>query len=150
LWRCIEHIAKLCSRGHPRLHLGLEPEPLCYLETTEETIRYFDQLRTDRPGDRRLNELLGVNYDCCHLAVEFEEPAEAIARLRYYGIRISKIHLSSALRVRPTSEVLHALKAFADDIYFHQVIERRSGGSITRHKDLDLALDSNPQSAIRN
>src|SRR5438552_6873602 len=104
LWRCIEHIAKLCSRTHPRLHLGLEPEPLCYLETTEETIRYFDQLRTDRPGDRRLNEFLGVNYDCCDLAVEFEEPAEAMARLRYYGVRISKIHLSYALTMRNAPE----------------------------------------------
>ena len=37
---------------------------------------------TSIPNDRRLDEFLGVNYDTCHLAVEFENPAEALARLR--------------------------------------------------------------------
>ncbi|MBI3192156.1 MAG: hypothetical protein HYZ36_05765, partial [Pedosphaera parvula] len=123
-----------------KLHLGLEPEPLCYLETTAETARFFEQLRADRPGDLRLNEHLGVNYDCCHLAVEFETPAEAIGRLVQHGIKISKIHLSSALKVRPTPDVRGALKAFTDDIYFHQTIARTTDGAITRHKDLDVAL----------
>ncbi len=149
IWQCIEHISKLSGRTGHRLHLDLEPEPLCYLENTEETIHYFDQLRTDRPGDERLTGHLRVNYDCCHLAVEFEEPAEAIARLRHYKIRVGKIHLSSALKVQPTEEVRQALKAFADDVYFHQVIERRADGTITRYKDLDMALASTPPSALR-
>jgi hypothetical protein len=147
LWRCVEHVAETSQRTGRKLHLGLEPEPLCYLENTEETVRYFDQLRSNRPHDSRLDEHLGVNYDCCHLAVEFEQPADALRGLRDNGIKISKIHLSSALKVRPTTEARHALKAFADDIYFHQVIERRSDGTLTRYKDLDAALASTPHSA---
>jgi len=140
LWRCVEHIAGVSERSGTKLHLGLEPEPLCYLETSEETARFFDQLRADRPNDPRLGEHLGVNYDTCHLAVEFEEPRDVIARFQQHRIKISKLHFSSALKVRPTPEVRAALKAFADDIYFHQVVERAEDGSINRYKDLDAAL----------
>jgi len=140
LWRCVEHIASLSDRSGKNLHLGLEPEPLCYLETSEETARFFDDLRAERKNDPRIDRHLGVNYDTCHLAVEFEEPRDAIGRLRQHGIRISKLHFSSALKVRPTAEVCAALKVFADDIYLHQVIARPAEGDITRYQDLDVAL----------
>jgi hypothetical protein len=140
LWRCVDHLEQLTRRTGRQFHLGLEPEPLCFLETTGETVAFFEQLRADRPGDLRLDEHLGVNYDCCHLAVEFEAPGEAFARLHRAGIKISKIHLSNALKVHPTPEVRAALKSFADDIYFHQTIERRSDGELVRYGDLDEAL----------
>lgn len=140
LWRCVDHLEQLSRRSGRRLHLGLEPEPCCFLETTRETVAFFEQLRAERPGDLRLDEHLGVNYDCCHLAIEFEAPGEALNRLRRAGIKISKIHLSNALKVRPTLEVRRALKAFADDVYFHQTIERRPDGEVIRYGDLDEAL----------
>lgn len=140
LWRCVEHIEKVARRTGRQLHLGLEPEPLCLLETTEETVRFFERLHAQRPGDLRLNEHLGVNYDCCHLAIQFESPREAIGRLRQHQVKISKIHLSSALHVRPSVEVRDALKTFAEDIYFHQVVERSPHLGITRFRDLDVAL----------
>jgi len=143
LWQSVEHIARLSERSGRKLHLGLEPEPLCYLETSAETVAFFEQMRADRPRDERLEAHLGVNYDTCHLAVEFEEPQQAIARLRQHKIKISKIHLSSALKVRPAPEARKALAAFADDIYFHQVIERRLDGSLQRYRDLDVALKEN-------
>jgi hypothetical protein len=62
------------------LHLGLEPEPLGLFETTAETVEFFGRLRDEHPGDPRLEQCLGVNYDTCHLAVEYENPAEALAR----------------------------------------------------------------------
>ncbi len=141
LWHCVEHIADVSERSGRTLHLGLEPEPLCYLETSEETARFFDQMRGERPNDSRLDRHLGVNYDTCHLAVEFEDPREAIKRLCQHHIRISKLHFSSALKVQATPEVRAALKTFADDTYFHQVIARSTDGTITRYKDLDVALD---------
>ncbi len=140
LWQCIEHIARVSERSGRKLHLGLEPEPLCYLETSAETAEFFGQMRRDRPNDARLSEHLGVNYDTCHLAVEYEEPQDVVKRFQQHGIKISKIHLSSALKVKPTPEARAALKQFADDIYFHQVIERGPGGQITRYRDLDVAL----------
>jgi sugar phosphate isomerase/epimerase len=139
LWACADHIARLAERTGRDLHLGLEPEPLGLFETTPETVAFFERLAAERPGDARLLRHIGVNYDTCHLAVEFEEPADAIARLQRAGIRISKLHLSSALKVRPTEDTRRALAAFADDVYLHQVVARSPQG-LRRFKDLDLAL----------
>jgi sugar phosphate isomerase/epimerase len=140
IFRCVEHIERVSERTGHRLHLGLEPEPLGLLETTDETLGFFDRLRSEHPNDSRLAEFLGVNYDTCHLAVEFENPTESLAQLRRHGIKISKLHLSSALKLRPTPETLGALAAFADDTYLHQVVSRAANGKLTRHKDLDVAL----------
>lgn len=142
LWRCVEHIAAISARTGRKFHLGLEPEPLGWFETSAETIRFFEQLRAEHPGDARLDEHLGINYDACHLAVEFEEPQEAIGALQKNGVKISKLHLSSALKVRPTPETRRALAAFADDIYLHQVIVRTGNKQRLVYEDLAPALDS--------
>ena len=97
-------------------------------------------MRADRPGDERLARHLGVNYDTCHLAVEFESPREVLERFRQYEVRISKVHLSSALAVVPTVEARQALAAFVDSVYFHQVVARQADGTLQRYRDLDEAL----------
>jgi hypothetical protein len=83
---------------------------------------------------------LGVNYDTCHFALEFEEPQDAIRKLKHHGIRLSKIHLSNALRLAPGPAALRQLAAFAEEVYLHQVIVRQEDGSLRRFKDIDLAL----------
>ena len=140
VWDVVEHIDALSEKTGKDLHLGLEPEPLCYLETTSEMIRFYRQLRDDRPGDDRLSRRLGINYDACHLAVEFEEAANALGSLIAEGVRISKLHFSSALKVCPSAETLGGLAGFAEDIYFHQVVANGADGSLTRYRDLPDAL----------
>lgn len=142
VWRCVEHIARVSERSGKKLHLGLEPEPLCFLETSAETATFFEELRDEHPADPRLREHLGVNYDTCHLAVEFEEPADVLRRFREHDIRVSKLHFSSALKVQATRETRRALRSFLDEVYFHQVIARGEDGSLTRYRDLDVALNS--------
>lgn len=142
IWRCMEHIAAVSERTGLKLHLGMEPEPLGWFETSAETIRFFEQMRAEHPNDPRLQDHLGVNYDTCHLAVEFEEPREAIGALRRNGIKISKLHLSSALKARPIPEARRSLALFADDIYLHQVIAQYRNGPRLVYRDLDAALNS--------
>ena len=149
LWRCVEHVAKVSERCQRQLHLGVEPEPLCLLENSAETIRFFEQLRAEHPGDPCLDAHLGVNYDTCHFAVEFEEPQNALSALTQAGIKISKIHLSSALRMQPTLEARAALAKFADDVYLHQVVARDADGQLKFFRDLPDAL-ANHQSPIAN
>ncbi len=144
LWRCVEYIARLSEQTGKQLHLGLEPEPLCLLENSAEMISFMAKMRDEHRNDSRLQEFLGVNYDCCHFAVEFEEPQSALAALEKAGIRISKIHLSSALKTAATPDALAALKKFADDVYLHQVIAREPGGQIQFFRDLPDALNSKP------
>lgn len=136
LTACARHIEKLSARRGATLHLGIEPEPLCTLETTDELIAWFQTL------DEGAREVLGMNYDTCHMAVEFEQAAESLRSLREAGIRISKFHLSSALRLRPEPEALSRLEAFSEDTYLHQVVARRADGSLRRFVDLPEALQA--------
>ncbi len=135
--------------------LAIEPEPCCMLETVEETIAFFrDHLhaRCER-GDRGaacrprscrrargLGAPLGVCYDICHGAVEFEEPAAALAAFDAAGIRVAKLQLSSALRVPELSGATEpALSAFDDGVYLHQVVQQHNG-TLTRYVDLAPAF----------
>jgi hypothetical protein len=122
LTECGRHIAALSEKTGRDLHLGLEPEPLCLLETSEETVDFFNEWRARDRAAETLLPFVGVNYDCCHLAVEFESAPAALDRIVGAGIRLSKLHLSSALRVRPDDEGRRALAAFVEPTYLHQVV----------------------------
>jgi hypothetical protein len=141
-WRCVEHIATLSEKSNRQLHLGVEPEPFGWFENAAETLHFFEQMHDEHPNEARLESHLGVNYDACHFAIEFEDPAQAVAKFQKHGIRLSKIHLSNALRLRPTATSLQQLAVFAEDVYLHQVIARSADGSLTRFRDLSEALQS--------
>ena len=142
LWRCVEHISALSGKANRQLHLGVEPEPFGWFENTAGTLRFFEQMQDEHPDEARLESHLGVNYDACHFAIEFEEPAQAVMAFQERGIRLSKIHLSNALKLRPGVDSLEQLSSFVEDVYLHQVIARAADGSLTRFRDLAPALSS--------
>lgn len=139
---CKEHIETLAERSGHDLHLGLEPEPLGLFETSGEALKFFGLYFDRHPQDRSFFKCVGLNYDTCHLAIEFEEAKAALDRLTGAGIRISKLHFSSALKLRPTADNLARLRAYDEPIYFHQVIASYGADEpLRRFKDLPDALD---------
>lgn len=141
---CARHIEAVSDRTGLDLSLGLEPEPLCLFETTAETVAFFEAWAAHDPEAARWRQVIGVNYDCCHLAVEFEDATRALDRLAAAGLRLSKLHLSSALRVTPDAAGRAALGAFVEPTYLHQVVAARAGaddGEVRRrYVDLPDAL----------
>lgn len=146
---CAQYIETLSDKHGRDLHLGLEPEPFGYVETTPETVDFFHELFAAAPDAELIQRRIGVNYDTCHMAIQFETAAESLAELVKHKIRISKVHLSSALSVAPTETARVALKDFIDPVYLHQVVGRSPSGSIARWEDLDQALES-PGDASEN
>lgn len=131
----LNHLQTLRRERGVRIVLALEPEPGCLLETTEEVCEFFSWL--DVPPD--LRDLFGICYDCCHQAVEFERPADSLARLAAAGVPIAKVQVSSALRLlAPTRQ---ALSHFDEPCYLHQVVVRRRSGDLSRYLDLPEALE---------
>jgi hypothetical protein len=146
------------SRG-AFIHLDIEPEPDCAIETTRETVAFFEtQVFTEGavqlaavlnvdPGEARrlLGEHIRVCFDCCHFSVEHENPTEALRRIADAGIGVGRIQLSSALRVdMPAAadrrlSLVQRLRPFADSTYLHQVI-RHDGQTFEHFSDLDQAL----------
>jgi hypothetical protein len=118
------------------LHLGLEPEPFGHIENTQETLAFFDKLTAgDTSG--AIARRIGINYDACHFAIEFDDARSSLDQLHAAGIRISKIHLSNALSIDPQNPAaLAALRSFDEPVYFHQVIARAKDGTLARFPDL--------------
>ncbi|MAL85570.1 MAG: hypothetical protein CMI23_04335 [Opitutae bacterium] len=140
LYTCAREIERIKKAKDLDLHLGLEPEPLGSFETTEETISFFEDLEKF-DHNPSIKQTIGVNYDCCHLAVEFEDAGKGLTQLQNANIRLSKLHLSSALRALPTEENLKLLESFVEEVYLHQVVIGKNGKIINRYRDLDQALE---------
>ncbi|HVJ46624.1 MAG TPA: metabolite traffic protein EboE [Luteolibacter sp.] len=118
-------------------HLGLEPEPLGHFENTAETFAFFQRLLEAAPNADVVRKRIGLNYDACHFALEYDEARESLDALVDAGIRISKIHLSSAVALDPRdSAALAAIREFDEPVYFHQVLLRHAEGYIKRFNDL--------------
>jgi hypothetical protein len=97
-------------------------------------------------AEAALRRHLGVCYDVCHAAVEFEDPPASLDALRTAGIAVPKLQLSAALRTTTVGpETAAQLQPFDEPVYLHQVISRQDG-RLTRHLDLPQALAALPES----
>ena len=83
---------------------------------------------------------IGVCFDTCHVALQFEDPLASLRAYRSEGIRISKVQLSAALMTGGEKECWEALRPFAEGVYLHQVKARTVGGVLRSWNDLPLAL----------
>jgi hypothetical protein len=162
--RVTSHLVGLEARTGRTVTLGLEPEPFCFLETTEETVRYFDEHLYSGAAAAELARLaripiseahgalrrhIGLVFDICHQAVEYENITESLQRLVTAGIPIFKLQEAAALHVPTvTSEAVEVLTRYAQTIYLNQTLERTEDGDIRRFLNLDDALAdwaSNPR-----
>lgn len=148
----VAHLVDLHQRTGRVIRLALEPEPCCFLETIAEAVAFFSDhlygeaavtqlsaLTQLSPAEAAtaLREHLGLCYDVCHAAIEFEDPRGSIALLRDSNVPIYKLQLSSALRIASVDQTTAELLApFSEPTYLHQVVGKR--GEQTK-KWLDLA-----------
>ncbi|HLP43505.1 MAG TPA: metabolite traffic protein EboE [Fibrobacteria bacterium] len=128
------------------IRLGLEPEPGCAMETTAQALAFWEEYlrpaaRAAGLADEDLRAHLGLCYDTCHQAVQFEDPVEVLDRLAAADIPIAKMQLSSALEFRPDperrSEGLR--REFREERFLHQTRIRTPEGIIA-FDDLPEAL----------
>ena len=153
--RVVSHLVQLEGRTGRRVLLALEPEPYCFLETTEEAIDYFkdylyadDAVRTvasqtglsHSQAELAIRNHLGMVYDICHQAVEFEDIGSSLQALADAGIPVWKLQEAAALRMpEVTQRTVDALRPFADTVYLTQTVERRNG-ELTRYLNLEDAF----------
>jgi sugar phosphate isomerase/epimerase len=139
----VAHLVELEERTGRTVTLALEPEPLCFLETTAETIDYFGNHLYSGASAERLGELadipassahgalrrhLGIVFDCCHQAIEYEDMGEALGALRDAGIPVFKLQEAAAVHVAEvTADTVAMLERYVETVYLTQTIERRDG-----------------------
>ena len=143
LLRVVAHLVSLEERTGRTVTLAVEPEPYCFLETTDETVDYFSEHLYTGTAARALAELagipiseahgalrrhLGIVFDICHQAVEYEDISASLQKLVEAGIPILKLQEAAAINVpEVTREAVEALARYAETIYLTQTVERRDG-----------------------
>jgi sugar phosphate isomerase/epimerase len=152
---CARRLDALHHRTGKLIRLAIEPEPLCVLETTEEAIGFFQRLWLKAAGQVAIDAVrthIGLCYDVCHQAVEFEDVAASIAALDKSGVRINKVHISCAIQLddpASNAEGREALRRYIEPRYLHQTIARTSTGQIVRAVDLNEQLVTAPDSLFQ-
>ena len=151
---CTHRIWLLSQERGVDLSLGLEPEPCCYLESTDDFLRFYEEelLLRGLPlleasakmgagaAESMLRKHLGLCLDTCHLALQFEDLVRSTRRVLDAGIRITKVQISAALEVVNRSPQREALGPFDEPVYLHQVKRENPGGSPDSWTDLPDAL----------
>ncbi|MBC7285060.1 metabolite traffic protein EboE [Hoeflea sp.] len=153
--RSVAHLIALEAKTGVTIALAIEPEPACFLETIAETVAFFSAHLFSAAAAARVADLtglgseqaasalprhLGLCYDVCHAAVEYEDPVASIAALRKAGIPVHKLQLSAALLIPSvTAGARAALVPYAEPTYLHQVIRRTPDG-LKSEVDLPDAL----------
>lgn len=150
LERCAEEIERMSRESGCDLHLGLEPEPLGYFENTAETLAFFHRLWDHAKDPEIMRRRIGVNYDTCHFALEYDDCVHSLEAFRAAGLRISKVHLSAALAFDARDpQAWQAIEGFNEPTYLHQVLLRESDGTITRFRDLPECFAAETPSTTR-
>ena len=160
LARTVQALLELQNESGKWIHLDLEPEPDGMLENSTDVIEFFEQWLLPKGGAHLAGALdvsvtraqehilrhIGICYDTCHFAVSYEKPHEVLERFKQAGIRIGKIQISAALKLKlqasaqARQSALERLEPFAESTYLHQVVEKRANGTFHTYSDLIDAL----------
>jgi hypothetical protein len=141
--RVAAHLVQLDARTGHTVTLAIEPEPHCFLETTDETIAYFTgQLYTGAAAGRlaklaaipiseahvALRRHIGIVFDIGHQAVGFEHIPTSLQKLVDAGIPIFKLQEVAAMHIpEVTQDAVEALAQYARTVYLTQTVEKKNG-----------------------
>ncbi|MEH1924101.1 metabolite traffic protein EboE [Nostoc sp.] len=162
----VVEMIRICEETGKILHIDLEPEPDGLIENTSEIIDFYqnwllpiggnylsEKLNIEQSlAETKLLEHVRICYDTCHFSVEYEQPKSVFTLLQLAGIKIGKIQISAAIKVKIPADVekrsliVERLRPFAESTYLHQVIERRNDGTLHHYPDLITALPHLEQS----
>ena len=152
LVECVRYLDKVYRKSGKTICLALEPEPDCFIERTEEAIKFFNEhlfckgaehlaalSGLSRSGaEESIRRHLGVCFDTCHIALQFEDLKASFDSLLRNGISIPKIQLSSAISA-PAGKCMKMAR-FVDQVYLHQVRVRDKNSAMTSYDDLTVDL----------
>jgi hypothetical protein len=139
----VAHLVELKKKTGKTVTLGLEPEPRCYLETTDETITYFKNYLFSGATAKRLAAKTGLNeadahqamrdytgvvFDIGHQAVGYEDIPVSLQKLVDNGVQIVKLQEAASMYIPDVKQkTVDALQSFAKTIYLSQTCQKKDG-----------------------
>ena len=153
--RLAVHLHRLRERTGRTVTLAVEPEPACFLETTDETVDFFTRVLRSEKSLTALGRDLGTNaeeartilrrhigtvYDICHQAVEYENISVSLQKLVDNDVPVFKLQEAAAMQVpKVTPAAVAELRKWADSVYLTQTIEMKDG-KLNRFLNLEDAI----------
>ena len=141
--RVAAHLVQLEARTGRTVTLAIEPEPHCFLETTDETVAYFTgHLYTGAAAGRlaklaaiplseahvALRRHIGIVFDIGHQAVGFEHIPTSLQTLTDASVPIFKLQEVAAMHIpEVTQAAVDALAPYARTVYLTQTVEKKNG-----------------------
>jgi len=95
LHKCIDALEEIEQQSGKNIHIGIETEPGCRLQRSQELCDFVCQYFGD---DERSRKYIRVCHDTCHGAVMRESAEDCVKNYINAGLRIGKVQLSSALK----------------------------------------------------
>ncbi|MBM0278836.1 metabolite traffic protein EboE [Micromonospora tarensis] len=120
------------------VRVAFEPEPGCVVESSTQAATLLSGMDTEH---------LGVCLDLAHLACAWEEPVEALDRLRAAGLPVVKVQVSAAVQAADPAGGAQALRRWVEPRFLHQTRGAGCAGLADpadpayAADDLDEALD---------
>ena len=143
LIECAKQFAQLREDTGRFIRLAVEPEPFCEIASIPNlAVPFFGQLYDVAAGEDCLSlvkEHVGLCFDVCHQAVEFEDIVDSFRQLEVADIRITKLHITNAIElIDPADNQVgrEFLKQFVEPRYLHQTYARTSDGEVLMRDDL--------------
>jgi hypothetical protein len=139
----VAHLVELKKKTGKTVTLGLEPEPRCYLETTDETITYFRNHLfsgatagrlakktglNEADAARAMRDYTGVVFDIGHQSVGYEDIPASLHKLVDSGVQIVKLQEAASMYIPDVQQkTVDALQTFAKTIYLSQTCQKKDG-----------------------
>ena len=139
----VAHLVDLTKTTGKTVTLGLEPEPRCYLETTDETIAYFTNYLfsgktaqhlakktglNEADAHQAMRDYTGVVFDIGHQSVGYEDIPASLQKLVDAGVHIVKLQEAASMHMpNVTQKTVDALQSFAKTIYLSQTCQKKDG-----------------------
>ncbi len=144
---CARFFRNIYRETGRKISLAIEPEPDCFLDTSEAAAAWFEEVLFNHGDEELLREFIGVCLDTVHSSVLFEKPVDTLENFHRRGINVHKIQLGSAIAFdSPTG--LAEIGKYSDEVYLHQT-RVKNAEKFYSYTDLPQALSEKPQGEWR-
>lgn len=137
-----KYLISLEEETGKQIQIGLEMEPDCVLEFTDELVDFFKNILIPQAINSGINKqqllrYIACCYDTCHQAVMFENTHHALTKIKQAEIDICKIQISNALacQLSTKEDVNELCRLFNDPKFMHQC--SLQGRSLMKLDDLE-------------
>ena len=121
LLHCIDYLEEIEMQTGKCIHLDIEAEPGCRLQTSNDV---KDFINAEFGDNEKVRKYLRVCHDICHASVMHESIESCIKNYHDAGLLIGKVQLSSAIEVSldalSSKDKMPSLCKLAEQRYLHQ------------------------------